>query len=580
MNAIPLIDNQNSTNSKQLQATNRYKFLFENTPTPIHETNVSNVIPLIKGLKENGVTDIESYLAFHPEILNDLFHNSEIFDVNEAMVKLTEADSKAFYSENFKQVLGEPCFQFFKAVIIALFNGKNRLEGETQLTTFKGNKIWVEATAMFLSAGEEEIINYTFKDITEEKQKDEAIKLVNNRLVRGNGQEHLDNLVLALSEAFDLSYVFIGKACAEDDIVKTLAFSVNQKIEENTSFPFLQSPCELIYKTKEMVIHHNHLDKIYPHHEVVQATKGKSYLGFPLLSKTGDVIGHLSFINDKPINNMAALQDVMGLYAAWASTEVMHLNAQKHLETKTKTIQNQLEELNEKNQELELYIESNSQLENFAYIASHDLKAPIRTIVSFSQLLERRLGKQIDEESKEYLDFIINSSRNMRDLIDDLLDYSKVNSQENDVDDVDIDGLVAAITNEIQVSIQENDATIIWNDLPTIDADLIKLKQLFQNLITNAIKFQQPNVKPIVEIKSIETATHWQFSIADNGIGIKEEYFDVIFKLFQKLHTYESFEGTGLGLAICRKIVAQHEGEIWVESEFGQGTTFHFTLKK
>ena len=299
-----------------------------------------------------------------------------------------------------------------------------------------------------------------------------------------------------------------------------------------------------------------------------------------MFSKNGTVIGHFSFINDKPIENMTALQDVMGLYAAWASAELIHTNVQRRLQSKTETIERQLVELNDKNQELERYFESNSQLENFAYIASHDLKAPIRTIVSFSQLLERNLGNKIDPESKEYLDFIISSSRNMRDLIDDLLDYSKVDSQQNDVDEVDINGLLSAITREIQVTIQENNASIIWDDLPTIDADLIKLKQLFQNLITNAIKFQKVDVKPVVQIKSIETDTHWKFSVSDNGIGVKEEYFDDIFKLFKKLHSNESFEGTGLGLAICRKIVDQHEGEISIESTFGEGTTFHFTLKK
>lgn len=577
MNVLPKVTNDSSRVNLN---NNRYKLLFEHSPIPIHETNVSNVASLIEELKYKGITDIESYFAFHPEILNDLFYDSDIFDVNPAMLRMTEAESKAYYLENFKTILGDPCFQFFKAVIIALFNGTNQLSGETQITTFKGNKIWIEATAMFISNGEVEIINYTFKDITEKRQKDDAIKLINERLIRGNGQEHLDNLVLALSEAFDLSYVFIGQPNRAKGIANTLAFSVNQKIVKNAVYQLNESPCERIYKTQEMVIYNDCLDETYPTHEVIQSCKGKSYLGFPLFSKKGKVIGHFSFISERPIKDMSALKDVMGLYAAWAGAELIHINAQKRLRSKTETIERQLAELNEKNQELERYFESNSQLENFAYIASHDLKAPIRTIVSFSQLLERNLGENIDSESKEYLDFVISASRNMRDLIDDLLDYSKVNSQENDVDEVDISGLLAAISSEIQVTIKENNASIIWEDLPTIDADLIKLKQLFQNLITNAIKFQKVGVKPVVQIKSIETDTHWQFSVSDNGIGVKEEYFDDIFKLFKKLHSNESFEGTGLGLAICRKIVDQHEGEIWIESKFGEGTTFHFTLKK
>lgn len=580
MNTLPMVENKDSITQNKFKKNTRYKFLFENSPIPIHETNVSNVMNLINELKDEKINDIKGYLASQTEILNKMFYESDIFDVNTAMLQLTEAESKAYYLANFKLILGEPCFQFFKAVVIALFKGENQLTGTTQITTFKGDKIWVEATAVFLSTGEEEMINYTFKEITGERQKDEAIKLINNRLIRGDEQENLDNLVLALAEAFDLPYVFIGQPDTANKIVDTLAFSVNQEIVENTRYQLNESPCEQIYKTQEMVIYNDYLDEVYPTHEVIQSCKGKSYLGFPLFSKKGKVIGHFSFISKKSTQDMSALKSVMGLYAAWASTELMHIIAQNNLTLKNETIQSQLEELNEKNQELERYFESNSQLENFAYIASHDLKAPIRTIVSFSQLLKRKLEGSIDEESKEYLDFVISGSRNMRDLIDDLLDYSKVNSQENDVNEVDTDGLLSAITSEIQVSIQENNAIVNWEKLPTIDGDLIKLKQLFQNLITNAIKFQRPDINPVVQIKSKETKTHWQFSVTDNGIGIKAAYFDDIFKLFKKLHSNESFDGTGLGLAICRKIVEQHEGEIWVASEFGKGTTFYFTLKK
>lgn len=570
-----VINNHNTNNQFR-----RYKFLFDNSPVPIHETNVSNVLNAIENLKRDKVERIEDYIQTHPNFMEGLYYDSNIFDVNDAMLKMTEANNKEYYLENFKTILGEPCFQFFQAVTISLFYGRNSLTGQTQIATFKGNKIWIEATAMFLSMDGEEIINYTFKEITEEKLKDDAIKLINKRLVTGSFQEHLDNLVAALSEAFDLPYVFIGTPTEDKKHITTLAFSAQKTISENVTYDLLKAPCFEIYETNQKVIYSNHLDKIYPNNNAIKLWGGKSYLGYPLLNKSGEVIGHFAFINTIAIKNIDVLQNVMELYASWASSELEHLNNQKILKQKAETIENQLEELNQKNQKLEKYIESNMQLENFAYIASHDLKAPIRTIISFSQLLERNLKNKLDEDAKEYLDFVISASRNMRDLIDDLLAYSKINSQPIRRDIFTIGDILMAITTEIQTTIHEKNAIINWNCAYEINADMIKMKQVFQNLITNAIKFQKPDIQPIINILCEENTDSWQFCVKDNGIGIKADYHERVFDLFQKIHNKSEFEGTGLGLAICKKIVNQHGGKIWIESTLGEGTTFHFTIAK
>lgn len=570
-----VIKNYNTNNQFR-----RYKFLFDNSPVPIHETNVSNVLNAIENLKRDGVERIEDYIQTHPYFMEELYYDSDIFDVNDAMLKMTEANNKNHYLENFKTILGEPCFHFFQAVTISLFYGQNSLTGQTQIATFKGNKIWIEATAMFLSMDGEEIINYTFKEITEEKLKDDAIKLINKRLVTGSFQEHLDNLVAALSEAFDLPYVFIGTPAEDKKHITTLAFSAQKAIYENVTYDLLKAPCLEIYESNQKVIYSNHLDKIYPDNNAIKAWGVKSYLGYPLFNKNGEVIGHFAFINTVPIKNIDVLQDVMELYASWASSELEHLNNQKVLNQKAKTIENQLVELNQKNQKLEKYIESNMQLENFAYIASHDLKAPIRTIISFSQLLERNLKNKLDADAKEYLDFVVSASRNMRDLIDDLLSYSKINSQPIRRDIFTIGDILMAITAEIQTTIHEKNAVINWDCTYEINADMIKIKQVFQNLITNSIKFQKLDIQPIINISCEENTDYWQFCVKDNGIGIKAEYHERVFDLFQKIHNKSEFEGTGLGLAICKKIIAQHGGKIWIESTFGEGTTFYFTIAK
>ena len=579
MNSAISINNSETIHSDK--SYERHKFLFDNSPIPIHETNVSNVKTVIKKLKNDGVTDIENYVAKYPNFFSEMYFSAEIFDVNTAMLEMTEAENKAYYLENFKLILGEPCFNFFKAIFMAMFNGHNQLTGQTQISTFKGRKIWIEAIAIFLSFNGEEIINYTFKEITEEKLKDDAIQLINERLVTGSFQEHLDNLVLTLSEAFQLSHVFIGVPSKDNTKIRTLSFSVNYELHESITYDLLKAPCLKVYQKREKVVYTNYLDEIYPNNNAIKVWNGKSYVGYPLVNKKGEIIGHFAFINNKSVQNLEALQGVMELYVAWASTELVHLQNQRKLQEKTILIENHLADLNQKNQELERYIESNMQLENFAYIASHDLQALIRTIISFSQLLKRNLKGKLDQDGQDFLDFIVSASRNMKALIEDLLLYSRIDNQQLNLQDLVVENILFAISSEIQATIQEKNATIKWeNASQSIKADIIKLKQLFQNLITNAIKFQRPNVQPIVMINGEDKGTHWQFSVQDNGIGINGEYFDRIFSLFQKVHGKEEFEGTGLGLAICKKIVEQHQGEIWLTSELNQGTTFYFTIVK
>ena len=240
-----------------------------------------------------------------------------------------------------------------------------------------------------------------------------------------------------------------------------------------------------------------------------------------------------------------------------------------------------MEELNSKNIELEKYIASNHQLENFAYLASHDLKAPTRTIKSFAQLLEKSLKDRISESEKEYLEFINNAATNMSHLIESLLTYSLVDKQEYSFKPCHLHDELDSVLAGMHSNIVENNAQVVVQNFPNnLNVDSTFIKQLFQNLIANAIKFKKENVDPIVIIEAVEKESEYLFKIQDNGIGIKEEYFDEIFLLFRKLNAGDFYNGTGIGLAMCTSIVREHKGKLWVESEFGQGTTFYFTISK
>jgi len=246
---------------------------------------------------------------------------------------------------------------------------------------------------------------------------------------------------------------------------------------------------------------------------------------------------------------------------------------------KQATINSMLEELSKKNEELEKYIESNMQLENFAYIASHNLQSSMRTIISHSQVLQTKHKELLSEDGQASLDFMINGTKTLNDIIHDLLNYSKVNTKKIKLKNVDLNQLLNNLIENLQSDIERTKASIILSNIPkSINIDPIKIRQLFQNLIDNSLKFKKTNTPPKITINAIKNEDHYKFTVTDNGIGIEEEYGEKIFLLFKRLHTADKYQGTGIGLSICKKIVEQHKGKIGFSSTFGQGTSFYFTI--
>ena len=220
---------------------------------------------------------------------------------------------------------------------------------------------------------------------------------------------------------------------------------------------------------------------------------------------------------------------------------------------------------------------SNVALKQFAYAASHDLREPLRNMASFVKLLERRYKNKIDERADQYIDYIVGSSTRMQDLIEDLLDYSRLETKGKVFKPLNSNDLIERTITDLDASIKENRAEVTHDPLPDVTADSSQLGRLFQNLISNAIKYKGKR-KPKIHISASRGKEEWVFSVKDNGIGIDPEYFEKIFVIFQRLHSREEYPGTGIGLAICKKIVELHGGRIWVDSEPGKGSTFRFTI--
>lgn len=224
---------------------------------------------------------------------------------------------------------------------------------------------------------------------------------------------------------------------------------------------------------------------------------------------------------------------------------------------------------------------SNEDLQQFAYVCSHDLQEPLRVITNYTQLLERRYRGQLDDNADDFIEFITDAASRMQVLINDLLVFSRVHTRGQEMRETDCNYVVKKAMDNLKLAIEENEATIVieTEPLPAVLGDSTQLTQLFQNIIGNAIKFRS-EIKPIIRISTEEGQEYWTFKIKDNGIGFEMQYAARIFVIFQRLHPKETYAGSGIGLAVCKKIVERHGGDIAVESEPGEGTTIVFTLKK
>jgi PAS domain S-box-containing protein len=249
--------------------------------------------------------------------------------------------------------------------------------------------------------------------------------------------------------------------------------------------------------------------------------------------------------------------------------------------TRRKKTEEQLLELNRelKRQTKELAA-SNAELEQFAFVASHDLQEPLRMVTSFLNQLEKKYEDKLDEKAKQYIWFATDGAKRMRQIILDLLEYSRIGRVDTIIQTVDLNDVMENVLRDCRKTVEEKEASVQWDNLPMIMADRSSMHRLLSNIVNNALKYHAENSQPKVHIKAEETDTTWRILVSDNGIGISPAYGDKIFQIFQRLHTVDEYKGTGIGLAICRKIVENYGGSIWVESEEGKGSTFIFEIPK
>lgn len=288
--------------------------------------------------------------------------------------------------------------------------------------------------------------------------------------------------------------------------------------------------------------------------------------------KTADELGELT----DTFNQMLADIQERDQELVQANSELhQQIDARGQAEEQLKLLNEQLEQrVADRTEELQ---RSNQELEQFAYVASHDLQEPLRMVSSYMQLIERRYKGKLDADADQFIDFAVDGAKRMQALIQALLAYSRVGSRGKPLEPTSCAKVLEEVMSNLQLAIEEAGAIVTHDEMPTVMADATQLSQLLQNLISNALKFRGAEA-PRIHLGVKKEKGNWKFSVHDNGIGIEKQFFDRIFVIFQRLHTRGEYPGTGIGLAVCRKIVERHGGRIWLESEPGKGTTFYFTI--
>ncbi len=222
--------------------------------------------------------------------------------------------------------------------------------------------------------------------------------------------------------------------------------------------------------------------------------------------------------------------------------------------------------------------ESNTELERFAYVASHDMQEPLRMVLNFSQIIVKDYGDRLDDEGKEYLKIVGDSALRMRDMVQDLLEYARLGREGLSFGDVDLGVELSHVVENLRELVRDSGAVVTWDQMPKVRGNAVQIMRLLQNLIANAIKYQSPGNTPNIHVGVTEVDGDWQFTVTDNGMGIEKAFIDQVFEPFRRLHNWDTIRGTGLGLSVCRKIVENHSGRIWATSELKHGSTFYFTL--
>jgi PAS domain S-box-containing protein len=569
------ITKQKETQENLLQSEQRYARLFENAPISLWEEDFSAALSYLNNQIKQKKLPVELLLENHPEVLAKCSDLVKVIDVNQHTLALYEASTKKELFGNLSKILTTKSYDVFKEGMIALYKGNPDYSAEAENKTLKGNELNLFMRWSFyndLNSSSKKAIVSVF-DLTDKLKAEKALVESKNKL----------------ESIFRASPIGIGV------VTERIFTEVNQRFCEMTGY----SREELLHKESSMLYPSiKEFDSVGKEKYRQISEKGTGTVETNFKRKDGKIIDVLLSSTPLNINDLKIGVTFTALDITEKKKDLLELNKHRlHLEeiVKERTdaleksqegLVNLVDDLNEQTVKLatanKRLAEINEELETFTYSVSHDLKAPLRGIDGYSQLLLENVENKLDAESIAFLNYIRISAEQMNLLIEDLLAYSRMERKDFQAQKVEIKPLIENLLNQLSNSIDEHKVKIIV-DIPEnynllVDQDGLTL--ILRNLLDNAIKFSTKGNKAEIEVVCKEDHEKWLIFVKDNGIGFEMKYHDRIFNIFQRLHLAEEYKGTGIGLAMVSKAVQRMNGKIWAESDLGKGATFYLEIGK
>jgi PAS domain S-box-containing protein len=530
LTAQNLMEEAQQARKKSEENEFRFRALFEDSPVSLWEEDFSALKEYLVQLKEQGIEDFDAYFTENTGEVSNCFQLVRVLEVNQQSLTTFEAKDKNQLLESMGNTFTAETENILRQELITLAGGKLRFGAEIPYLTLKGNQIW-GSLVVSIAPGFEETwskVLVSILDITDQKKAREAI------LEEKDFSDKIINSIPGIFYVINTEGRFLRW---NRNFVNVSEYSDKELRSLKPVALFTGAERELIAK------------KIGE-----SFARGASSVTAHITSKSGKktpyfLTGIRVMIEGDPILVGTGMDISERVYA------------EKALAEKARDLKR-----------------SNKDLEQFAYVASHDLQEPLRMVASYLQLLDKRYSDDLTDEAREFMAFAVDGATRMKQLINDLLAYSRVGTKGEEFHLIDFDQVLEKVNQNIEELVSDSGAAITHDDLPTLKADPTQILQLYQNLISNAIKFRKMDESPVIHLSAELENGYWKLGVHDNGIGLDLQYAERIFVLFQRLHGSEQYPGTGIGLALSKRIVERHGGKIWVESRPGEGATFYFTL--
>ncbi len=484
-----------------------------------------------------------------------------------------EEEIKASYSA-FMDLLHPADIQGVAQALQDHFFNKRAFDMESRLQMKTGEYRWFHIKGNTLRNEKNEPIRMAgaITDIQDRKEDEEVLKALYS-ITSNTSLDLNEKIQLILQTAADYLKLPIGiVSCIENDkYIIEYSETPQDSLQAGTILNLSDTYCACTSQADSVVALHKINSSDFMQYHFYSEFKLESYIAAPLFVD-GCRYGTVNFSGNEPRkqefrDREKTFVQVVSQWIGDEMTQALQINRLLRVE---ENLENMVDKLTE----------SNIELERFAYVAAHDFKEPIRMVQSFTSILNTKYLKEFDEQDKQFVAYVLEAAQRMQSLIDDLLDYSKIESEADKREQIDFGAVVTYALDNLKDCIASNQAKIHYEGLPVISANPVRLTRLLQNLIQNAIKYQAPGKTPEIFVEFEEQDQSWIFSIKDNGIGMREEYLKKIFKPFKRLHAQNEYSGTGIGLSVCKKVVNSWGGKIWAESTLGEGSEFYFTIPK